>query len=160
MFRASLFPSRGHQDCELLHVVFCTGCVQLGHGLCAPCDSYCTNSNCRTVHTARIQDPYNRSQHSQCRRPHEVVHSLVLMMMDIMMPETCWDISWIINIKLVASCWFSLSLHPMLWPLFSTAYTCLWTIQSWFLVSWNSALDTDKRSASCFSQIFPSKSPP
>ena len=28
-----------------------------------------------------------------------------------MMPETCWDKSLIINIRLVASCWF-LSLHP------------------------------------------------
>jgi hypothetical protein len=31
--------------------------------------------------------------------------------MGIMMPETCWDKSLIINIRLVASCWF-LSLHP------------------------------------------------
>ena len=29
----------------------------------------------------------------------------------IMMPETCWDRSLTINIRLVASCWF-LSLHP------------------------------------------------
>jgi len=36
---------------------------------------------------------------------------LVLLMMGIMMPETCWDWSLIINIGLVASCWF-LSLHP------------------------------------------------
>jgi len=40
-----------------------------------------------------------------------VVHSLVLLMMGIMMPETCWDRSWIINSRLVASCRF-LSLHP------------------------------------------------
>jgi hypothetical protein len=33
-------------------------------------------------------------------------------MMGIMMPETCWDRSFIINISLVASCWF-LCLHPM-----------------------------------------------
>ena len=38
-------------------------------------------------------------------------HTLVLLMMGIMMPETCWDRSLIINIRLVASCWF-LSLHP------------------------------------------------
>jgi len=31
--------------------------------------------------------------------------------MGIMMPETCRDKSLIINIRLVASCWF-LSLHP------------------------------------------------
>ena len=40
------------------------------------------------------------------------VHTIVLLMMGIMMPKTCWD-SLIINIRLVASCWF-LSLHPML----------------------------------------------
>ena len=33
-------------------------------------------------------------------------------MMGIMMPETCWDKSLIINIRLVTSSWF-LSLHPM-----------------------------------------------
>jgi len=36
--------------------------------------------------------------------------TIVLLMMGIMMPETCWG-SLIINIRLVASCW-SLSLHP------------------------------------------------
>ena len=35
----------------------------------------------------------------------------VLLMMSIKMPETCWDKSLIINIRLVASSWF-LSLHP------------------------------------------------
>ena len=37
--------------------------------------------------------------------------SAVLLMMGIMTPESCWDKSLIINIRLVASCWF-LSLHP------------------------------------------------
>ena len=32
--------------------------------------------------------------------------SLVLLTMGIMMPETCWDKSLIINVRLVASCWF------------------------------------------------------
>ena len=48
----------------------------------------------------------------QCRTPYAVVHSLVLLKMGVMMAETCWDRSLIINIRLVASCWF-LSLHPM-----------------------------------------------
>jgi len=44
------------------------------------------------------------------------VHGLVLFTMGIMMPETSSDKSLIINIRLVASCWFiSLSLHPKLW---------------------------------------------
>ena len=33
-------------------------------------------------------------------------------MMGVMLPETCWDRSLIINIGLVASCWF-ISLHPL-----------------------------------------------
>ena len=49
----------------------------------------------------------------QCRTPYTAVHTLVLLMMDIIMPETCWDKSLIINIGLVASCWF-LCLHRML----------------------------------------------
>ena len=40
------------------------------------------------------------------------VHTLVLMMMGIIMPEHV-EISLIINIRLVTSCWF-LSLHPIL----------------------------------------------
>jgi len=46
------------------------------------------------------------------------VHTLVLLMMGIMMPETCWDKSLIINIRLVASCW-PLSLHPTIWYTFT-----------------------------------------
>ena len=64
-----------------------------------------------TVHTARVPAPHNHSHHYQCRTPYAAVHTLVLLMMGIMMPETCWD-NLIINIRLVASCW-SLSLHPM-----------------------------------------------
>ena len=63
-----------------------------------------------TVHTARVPAPHNHSQHNQCRTPYAAVHTLVLLMMGIMMPETCGDRSLIINIRLVASCWF-LSLH-------------------------------------------------
>ena len=50
----------------------------------------------------------NHSQHNQCRTPHAVGHGLVLLMVGIMMPETCCDRSLIIIIELVASCWFSL----------------------------------------------------
>ena len=84
MFRAPLCPSSGEQQCALPHMVFCTGsdgcgCVELGRELCAPSTSYAA------------------------------VHTLVPLMMGIMMPETCWDKSLMINIRLVASCW-SLSL--------------------------------------------------
>ena len=63
-----------------------------------------------TVHTACIPAPHSHSHHYQCRTPYAAVHTIVLLMMGIMMPETCWD-SLTINIRLVASCWF-LSLHP------------------------------------------------
>ena len=63
---------------------------------------------CTTVHTARVPAPHNHSQHYQRRTPYAAVHTLVLLMMGIMMPETCWD-SLIINIRLVASCLVSLS---------------------------------------------------
>ena len=66
-----------------------------------------------TVHTACVPAPHNHSHHNECRAPYAALHSLVLLMMGIMMPETCWDKSLIINIRLVASCWF-LSLHPSL----------------------------------------------
>ena len=63
-----------------------------------------------TVHTACIPAPHSHSHHYQCRTPYAAMHTIVLLMMGIMMPETCWD-SLIINIRLVASCWF-FSLHP------------------------------------------------
>ena len=40
-----------------------------------------------TVHTGRDPAPHNHSQHKQCRTPHAVVHSLVLLMMGIMIPK-------------------------------------------------------------------------
>ena len=63
-----------------------------------------------TVHTPRVPAPHNHSHHYQCRTPYGAVHTLVLLMMGIMMPETCWDKSLMINIRLVASCWFLSSL--------------------------------------------------
>ena len=60
--------------------------------LCALCKSYCSNSNFHTVHTAHAPTPRNHSQHKQCRTPYAAVHSLVLLMMGIMISETCWDV--------------------------------------------------------------------
>ena len=116
MFQASLCPSSEEQECALPHMVFCTGsygcgCVELGRELCALWKFLLSRTVTFTVHTARVPVPHNHSQHYQCRTPHAAVHTLVLLMMGIMMPETCWDRSLIINIRLVASCWF-LSLHP------------------------------------------------
>ena len=112
MFQASLCPSSGEQECALPHMVFCNGCdgcgcVELGRELCALWRLLFDF----TVHTARVPAPHNHSHHNQCRIPYAAVHTLVLMV-GIMMPETCWDKSLIINIGLVASCWF-LSLHPI-----------------------------------------------
>ena len=64
-----------------------------------------------TVHTARVQAPHNHSHHNRCRTPYAEVHTLVLLKMGIMMTETCWDRDLIINIKLVASCWFPFLHH-------------------------------------------------
>jgi len=47
------------------------------------------NSNIHTVHTAYDPAPHNHSQHNQCRTPYAVINGLVLLMMGIMMPETC-----------------------------------------------------------------------
>jgi len=47
--------------------------------------------------------PHDHGQHNQCWTPYAVVHSLVLLTMGIMMPETCWDKRLIIYMRLVAS---------------------------------------------------------
>ena len=94
MFRASLCPSSGEQECALPHMVFCT--VTRGE------------HKDTTALTSYGFVPLLL----QCRTPYAAVHTIVLLMMGIMMLETCWD-SLIINIRLVASCW-SLSLHPFL----------------------------------------------
>jgi len=67
-----------------------------------------------TVHTAHSAPPHNHSQPQPAQTVQNTIcgsTGLVLLMMGIMMPETCWDRSLIINIGLIASCWF-LSLHP------------------------------------------------
>ena len=69
---------------------------------CVHCESYWSNSS---WHSSTQPQPSQPEHHTR------QWHSLVLLMMGIMMPETCWDKSLIINIRLVTSCWF-LSLHP------------------------------------------------
>ena len=83
-----------------------------------------------TVHTARVSAPHNRSQHSEFRTPYAAMHILFLLMMGIMMPETCLDRSLIINIRLAASCWF-LSLHPM--PFLFLSKVPVWLSLPWSL---------------------------
>jgi len=64
-----------------------------------------------TVHTAHDVAPQDHSQRQPThpgRTPHAVGYGLILVMMGIMMSETCWDRCLIINIELFASCWFSL----------------------------------------------------
>ena len=121
MFQASLCPSSGKQDCVLLHMVFCTGCagcgcVELGCKLFALCEGYCLAQLSQTVTFTQCKQLttqlHTTTASTTSAEHHAVVHGLVFLMMGIMMPETCWDISLIINIGLVTSCWF-LSLHPM-----------------------------------------------
>jgi len=67
-----------------------------------------TFTQCTQLTTQLHQTTSNHSLHTQCRPPHAARHGLINLMMGIMMPETCWDRSLVINIDLVASCWFCL----------------------------------------------------
>jgi len=85
---------------------------------------YCrtvTFTQCTQLTTQLHTTTANHRQHNQCRTPYAVVHGLVVLMMGIMMSETCCDRSWIINIGLVASCWF-LSLHPTVYIFFLVSH--------------------------------------
>ena len=65
--------------------------LELRSELCALCDSYCL-SNFHTVHTAHDATPHDHSEPQPThprRTPHAVAHGLILLMMGIMMPETC-----------------------------------------------------------------------
>ena len=78
MFRASLCPSSGEQECALPHMVHC--------------ESYCSTQSsdstiCDSAHSCPPDDGHNDAR------------------------KHVRDKSLIINIRLVASCWF-LSLHP------------------------------------------------
>jgi len=101
-----------------------------GAGSWAVCTVWKLLFDFHTVHTAHDLAPHNHSQHNQCRTPYVVVHALILLMMGIMVPETCWDRHLTINISLVASCWFRSpkSLKKMvdcLCPLFLHCYVPL-----------------------------------
>jgi len=52
-----------------------------------------SNSNLHTVRTAHdaVQDHSQPQLTHPGRTPHAVGHGLILLMMGIMMPETCWD---------------------------------------------------------------------
>ena len=108
MFRASLCPSSGVQDRVMPHMVFCTGCA--GCSWLWLCGAVWNVWRCTQLATQLHTTTTNHSQHNQCRTPQAGVHGLVLLMIGIMMAETCSDRSLIINIGFVASCWF-LSLH-------------------------------------------------
>jgi hypothetical protein len=61
---------------------------------CSPDDGHNEHSNnsFQKVHTAYTMAPHNHSQHNQASS-HEVLTSLVLvlLMIRMMMPKTCWD---------------------------------------------------------------------
>ena len=101
--------------------VGCGGCglVELRHEMCALCYSYRSTAEQQLSHSAHgLRRSSTRPQPPQPthpgRTPHAVGHGLILLMMGIMMPETCWDRKfdnkhWISCILLV------LSLHLFLW---------------------------------------------
>jgi hypothetical protein len=70
MFRASLYPSSGEQEQDWLK-------LHVKHRF-------------QNVHTAYTPAPHTHSQHNQASS-HEILTSLVLvlLMMGIMVPETC-----------------------------------------------------------------------
>jgi hypothetical protein len=77
MFRASLCPSSGEQEQEWLK-------------LHMKIPGFKANNNFQKVHTAYTTAPHNHSQHNRASS-HEVLTGLVLvlLMMGIMMSETC-----------------------------------------------------------------------
>jgi len=104
MSRASLCPW-SEQDCVLPHMAFSTGCAGRGR-VELHCVKVVDRIKFHTVHTVCDSAPHDHGQHNQCWTPNAVVHSLVLLTMGIVMPETCWGKRLIINIRLVACCWF------------------------------------------------------
>ena len=100
-----------HQENKSVHCrIWCSVLVVMAvvvwswDASCVHCEGYCSTQSNSYL-------PHNHSHHNQCRTPYAAVRTLVLLMMGIMIPETCWDKSLVINVRLVASCWF-LSLHP------------------------------------------------
>jgi len=102
--------------------VFCTGCLELGRKLCALCEGYCSNSKLFALCEGygsnsklfALCEGYcsNSNLCALCEGSCSNSNLCALVLtMGIMMPETCRDRSLIINIGLVAYCWFS-SLHP------------------------------------------------
>jgi len=81
MFRASLCPSSGEQDCLRLHVVWSWD-VSSVHSVEVATSTLCTLLTSQ-VHTTTAST--NR------QTPHAVLNNLVLLTMGTMMPETCWE---------------------------------------------------------------------
>jgi len=141
----------------------CTTTYGVLHWLCwlwlcgarswAVCTVWKSNSNFHTVHTAHDPAPHNHSQHNQCGTPYAVVHSLVLLKMGIMMSETCWDRNLIINIRLVASCWFLSS--PYNPPCHISSYRVLRIIVIFTFKRYSSSMgEKTLRSYSSFFEVY------
>ena len=69
--------------CVCSWVVSCVHCAKV------TVQTVQSNSSLHTVHTAYDPAAHNHNQYNQCRTSYAVIHSLVLLMMGIMMPETC-----------------------------------------------------------------------
>jgi hypothetical protein len=67
-----------------------------GAGLLAVC----------TVHTVSSPAPLDFKRQYQCWTLYAVIHYIVLLMMGILMPESCWPKKHRINVICVASSWF------------------------------------------------------
>ena len=98
MFRASLCPSSGEQDRVVLHAVFCLVCVgcgwlwSCGAASWAVCTVWKLLFDSHSAHSSRRSSTRPQpTTHNQYRTPHAVGHGIILLVMGIMMPETCWD---------------------------------------------------------------------
>jgi len=122
MFRASLCPSSGEQrPCDTACGVLCWFCwmwlvVVVGRCVvgCSHCEGYCSTFTVLAPYNAVPHNHYQPhwaepAQHTTCSN----TRSLFSWRWGIMMPETCWDSVDNKHI-IVASCWFSLSLHNLL----------------------------------------------
>ena len=92
-----------HQENKSVHCrIWCSALVVMAVGFghhyahhqenkCVHCRIWCSALVVMAVvvWSWGVPAPHNHSHHYQCRTPYAAVHTLVLLMMGIMMPETC-----------------------------------------------------------------------
>ena len=101
MFRTLIYPSSGACDCvvKVPHLSFCSEFVvcwifgAAGFGWCSFCRlKHSCTSACKTTTTQNQPHQISNTQRTQNKTTDVVIqqHSRKLLMMDILMSETCW----------------------------------------------------------------------